>query len=82
MKSKEAFRVMENFIREIHDVDLQQNLVRILERKRPFAYFKEVVESSQYRENWFDYRSKATRNYVKDQLESIGFEIENGSTSS
>lgn len=81
MKSREAFRAMENFIREIYDVDLQQNLVRVLERKRPFAHFKEVVESSPYRKNWFDFRFSAAKDYVKEQLESEGFKIENGSTS-
>ena len=82
MESREAFRVMEDFLSEVQDVELQQHLVRILERKSPFANFKEVVESSQYRENWFDFRSNATKNYIKEQLEFEGFEIENGSTSS
>jgi Uncharacterised protein family (UPF0158) len=81
MESRESYRVMENFVKEIHDVDLQQKLVRVLERKRPFAHFKEVVESSAYRKNWFDFRFCAAKDYVKKQLESEGFKIDDGSTS-
>jgi len=82
MESWEAFRVMEDFLGEVQDEELQQDLVRILERKRPFANFKAVVESSAYRENWFDFRSKASQIYIKEQLKAEGVEFENGSTSS
>ena len=82
MESREAFRVMEDFLGEVQDEELRQDLVRILERKRPFANFKAIVESSAFRENWFDFRTKATQNHIKEQLKSERIEIENGSTSS
>lgn len=81
MESRESYRIMESFVKEIHDVDLQQNLVRALERERPFSHFKELVESSAYRNNWFDFRYSSAKDYVKKQLESEGFKIDIGSTS-
>jgi hypothetical protein len=81
MEPRESYRVMENFVKEIHDKDLQQNLVRALEMKRPFAHFKQVVELSAYRKNWFDFRFSAAKDHVKKQLESEGFKMDNESTS-
>ncbi len=81
MESRESYRVMENFVKEILDKDLQQNLARALERKRPFAHFKQVVEFSAYRKNWFDFRFSATKDYVKKQLESEGFKMDYERTS-
>lgn len=82
MESWEAFQVMEDFLGEIQDKKLQQDLVQILERKRPFANFKAVVETSAYREKWFNFQSIASQKYVKKQLEAEGFETENCSISS
>ncbi len=82
MESREAFRVMENFILEIQDERLRKEVIRILEGKRPFANFKAVIESSSVRENWFAFRTEAMQGFVKEQLKGEDVEIENGITSS
>ena len=43
MDSREAFRVMEDFINEIEDSKFQEDLIKILSRKSPFANFKAEV---------------------------------------
>ena len=76
MESREAYQVMENFTGEINDKHLREELEKILSRKSPFANFKAEIESSPYRQKWFDFRLNAYIEYVKDQLESEGFEFE------
>ena len=75
-ESREAFQIMEDFIEEVGDKRLKENLIKILNRKSPFANFKAEIESSAYRQNWFDFRTKRFEDYVKEQLdfERVGYE--------
>lgn len=72
MESREAFRVMEDFIDEIEDSKFQEDLIKILSRRSPFANFKAEVETSEHRELWFSFRTKKYEDYVRDQLTSEG----------
>jgi len=81
MESRDAFRIMELFVIEIEDQNFREALEQILSRKSPFANFKAVVESSGYRQNWFDFRFAKYVEYLKEQLEYEGFKIEDSSTS-
>ncbi|MEA1887374.1 MAG: UPF0158 family protein [Bacteroidota bacterium] len=76
MESREAYRVMEDFVDEIDDERMQENLYKILSRKSPFANFKDEIETSDYREQWFDFRTRKYEEYVKEQLEVEGIEFE------
>ncbi len=76
MESREAFEIMEAFVDEVQDKRLQEDLVKILNRRSPFANFKAEVESSLYRQEWFDFRLNKFIDYVKDQLESERIEFE------
>jgi len=76
MESWEAFRVMEDFIDEVEDERLSEDLAKILSRKSPFANFKAEVETSPYRQKWFDFRLRKYEEYVKEKLEDMGFSIE------
>ncbi len=69
METWESFKIMENFIYEIPDKNFQQNLVGILNRKRPFAHFKAAIDNSDYRQQWFDFKGKMHEEYVMAQLE-------------
>jgi hypothetical protein len=75
MESYEAFSVMEEFVSEIEDINFREELVKVLNRKRPFANFKAIVETSDFRDKWFDFRLKRYIEYVKDQLEAEEFDI-------
>jgi len=69
MQSRESFKIMEKFIDEIPDENLQQNLIKILGRKSPFANFKDEIDYSDYRQQWFDFKQKMYEEYVMTQLE-------------
>jgi len=76
MESQVAFRVMEEFADSVDDEVFREGLIKILNRKSPFANFKAEVESSPYRQNWFDFRLKKYEDYVRDQLEIENFSID------
>ena len=76
MESREAFRVMEEFADSVDDEVFREGLIKILNRKSPFANFKAEVESSPYRQNWFDFRLKKNEDYVKEHLEIEDFSVD------
>jgi len=76
MESREAYRIMEDFVGKIEDERIQENLYKILNRKSPFANFKDEIESSEYREQWFEFRTMKHEEYVREQLEAEGIEFE------
>ena len=76
MESHESFRVMENFVDEVDDIRLKEDLIKILNRKSPFSNFKMEVESSNHRQKWFDFRTKRYEDYVTDQLDLENIEHE------
>jgi hypothetical protein len=76
MESREAFEIMEAFVDEVQDKRMQEDLIKILNRRSPFANFKAEVESSEYIQEWFDFRLNKYIDYVKDQLESEKIEFE------
>ena len=58
MPSREGFMVMEEFIDKVNEKNLKEQLIRALNKRKPFQNFKYEVENSNYREQWFKYRMK------------------------
>ena len=56
MESHDSFKIMEYFIDELSDKNFQDKLINALNRKKPFANFEHLIENSDYRGHWFDYR--------------------------
>jgi len=76
MQSRANFLIMEAFIDEINDLSFQSVLINALNRKRPFAHFKDAVDNSDYREKWFEFRQTKNEDYVRSILEDEGIEFE------
>ena len=76
LESRESFRIMADFIEEVDDKKMQEDLIKILNRKSPFANFKAEIESSSFRQEWFNFRTKKYEDYVKEQLDYEGIEYE------
>jgi hypothetical protein len=76
LKSRDGFQIMEDFVDEIDDQRLREDLLKILNRKSPFANFKDEIESSDYRQMWFDFRTMKHEEYVKRQLDDENIEYE------
>jgi len=75
MESHEAFDVMEEFAVKIEDINLREQVINVLGRKRPFANFKAIVETSDYRDKWFEFRRKKYIEYIENKLEAEEFDI-------
>ena len=75
MESWEAFKVMEGFVEEVEDEHFRDGLVKMLSRKSPFANFKAEVESSPFRQNWFDFKQRMYEEYVREKLRNEDFRI-------
>lgn len=69
MDSREAFQVMENFAESIEDPIYKGRFVERLTMRKPFANFKQLVHDSPYRQDWFDFKAKAYRDYLKNEFE-------------
>ena len=76
LDSSEAFRIMENFAEQVEDQHIQNKLISALNNRRPFANFKMLVESSEYREHWFQFRQQAYERHVWDQIQLNSEELD------
>ena len=69
LSSSESFNIMEAFIETVKDKGLQRNLIRALERKKPFANFKYIIDNSSIRQTWFQFRDNAYLNIAKEWVD-------------
>ncbi|WP_340156533.1 UPF0158 family protein [uncultured Winogradskyella sp.] len=68
LESFESFKIMERFVSQIADKQFQAELENILERKKPFQNFKNRIDNSDFRQNWFDFKKIELEKIVKIQL--------------
>ena len=69
ISSRDAFETMEAFINTVKNKYLQNRLMQAIDKKKPFANFKKIIDSSLERQNWFDFRDKAYAEIAKEWLE-------------
>ena len=75
MESNDSFKIMEYFVDEVKDINFQEKLINALNSKKPFANFKYLIEDSDYRQHWFDFRQAQYELYVWDAIKTnTGFE--------
>lgn len=67
--SNDSFKIMERFVEQVPDANLQKKLMDALNRRRPFANFKRIVDNSDYRQDWFAFRQKRLEQYVYEMIE-------------
>ena len=70
MDSNQGYRVMENFAYSLSDTIFRDKLLERLSRRKPFQNFKILIESSNFRQDWFDFRKKANIDWVRQQIET------------
>lgn len=69
IESRKSFQIMEDFVHVVKDISLQKKLIEALSLKRPFANFKHVIDSSNERENWFEFKRQAHAAIAKEWLD-------------
>lgn len=69
MDTHESFRLMENFIDTVTDLQQKKKFEEALRRPRPFGNFKfEINNAGPYRQKWFDFKKQQLIAWVKKQL--------------
>lgn len=71
LESYDSFKIMERFIEYcIPDKDrLKERLWNAISGRKPFRQFKFLIDNSQYRQNWFDFKQEELEKAVRAQLE-------------
>ncbi|WP_163379195.1 hypothetical protein [Cyclobacterium sp. SYSU L10401] len=68
MESREAYQVMENFAFSLNDAVFREEILHELSKRKPFQRFKMMIDDSDYRQDWFDFKKKAYIDFVKEQI--------------
>ncbi|MDD4148606.1 MAG: UPF0158 family protein [Bacteroidales bacterium] len=68
-ESYESYQIMADFAENIDDTVFQNKLINALNRRKPFQNFKWQIDNSDYRQEWFDYKTKRYIEWVKEQID-------------
>lgn len=66
--SHEGYKIMAAFAENLLDDRWQSKLINALNKRRPFANFKHLVDNSPYRQQWFDFKRVYLERQVYNQL--------------
>lgn len=69
MDSNQGFLMMENFAYSLTDNNFRNRILDRLSKRKPFQNFKIFIDSSDYRQNWFEFKKNAYIDFVKQQIE-------------
>jgi len=70
LESFESFKIMELFVKQLTDLNLKAELECVLANKKPFQNFKNKVDQSNFRQNWFDFKQKEIEKKVEIELKT------------
>ncbi|MEZ5033343.1 MAG: UPF0158 family protein [Saprospiraceae bacterium] len=70
MTSSEEFRIMEAFVQTVPNIHVQSRLLQALENRKPFRHFKQLIDASAYRQDWFSFRDQAHVDHVREQVDA------------
>lgn len=69
MGSNSCFQVMVEFTETIDNETLKENLIKSLNKPKPFKNFKWVIDNSQeFRQKWFDFKKSKYISYVNSKI--------------
>jgi len=69
MNSTEGFEVMEKFAYSLDDSRFRDKIFDRLSKRKPFQNFKVLIDSSDYRQDWFKFKKNAYIDFVKEQVD-------------
>jgi hypothetical protein len=65
----ESFKIMEKFVDQLDNLKLKMKLMNALQNRKPFANFKYIIDNSEIRQEWFDFKDKKLQEYVSSMIE-------------
>jgi len=70
LESSDSFRIMEDFVNQcIPKGKFYDRLCDVLSNAKPFRNFRDIIEDSEYRQDWFDFKLEEKKKYVKTLLD-------------
>jgi len=69
MPANDSFGIMEKFANQLDNSKLKTHLLTVLNNRKPFANFKRIIDDSDVRQQWFDFKDHHVQNYVKSIIE-------------
>jgi len=69
LESNESFKIMEKFVDQLDNSKIRERLVYALNNRKPFANFKNIIDNSTFRQDWFDFKDKELQEYVRTMIE-------------
>jgi len=72
LESHESFEIMKRFVNKVPNEKLQNKLWNVLEHRKPFANFKNLIDNSDYRQDWFDFKQSCLEEHVFEILQIDG----------
>lgn len=70
LDSRESYRIMEDFTRQIRDNKTRDILLDMLDRRKPFSHFNGFIHNSSYLDEWYAFKNKAYEKYVKELIQA------------
>lgn len=71
-ESDDSYRLMEEFVDQLPESRLKNNLSNALNRSHPFRNFNKIIHQSDVREDWFAYKRKELEKKVYEELVDEG----------
>lgn len=68
LQSFESFKIMERFVEQIDDQLFKAKLENALHRRKPFRNFKYLIDDSDFRQDWFDFKQNELEKRVENEL--------------
>ena len=69
LQSFESFKIMERFVEQIDDQLFKAKLENALQRRKPFRNFKYLIDDSDFRQDWFDFKQNELEKRVEKELD-------------
>jgi hypothetical protein len=77
IESRDAFRIMEDFVETVEDAAMAERLATALQRPKPFRRFKDaLVDHPAVREAWFVFEREAHREIATAWCAGRGIDVE------
>lgn len=68
LESYESFKIMELFVHQLTDENLKAELREVLKDKKPFQNFKNKIDQSHFRQDWFDFKQREIEKKAATEL--------------
>ncbi|MBN2830291.1 MAG: hypothetical protein JXR56_08220 [Candidatus Cloacimonetes bacterium] len=75
ISSSESYQLMAKFADTVDDESFRIKLKTALEFAKPFKNFKKLIDHSDYREQWFEFKMEGKIEAVKRQIEALNEEM-------